>query len=171
MTKNMPAAPEHRPAPRYVGQAIVTKDPSMNEDALTFLSQQHPYDELPPSVVQDIARQVAKISVAEGEIIYELGVKLDGLYIVQNGHVSVSDATGTPISLLERGNSFGERGLLAQGHSVTSARAVTDTLLICVPAVLFDTLRAQQPAFELFFRGCVWACEGNPFYYSVPAAE
>ena len=123
----------------------------MNEDALTFLCQQHPYDELPVAVVQDIARKVDKISVAEGEAIYELGTKLQGLYIIQKGLVSVRDDTGTQISLLERGNSFGERGLLADGLAVTSAKAVSDTLLICVPAELFNSLREEQSPFQRFF--------------------
>ncbi len=123
----------------------------MNEDALTFLSQQHPYDELPAGVLQDIANRVDKISVAEGEEIYALGSELQGLYIVQNGLVSVRDGTDTQVSILERGNSFGERGLLAEGKAVTSARAVKDTLLICLPAALFKTLREEQSPFQRFF--------------------
>ncbi|MEE4188690.1 MAG: DUF294 nucleotidyltransferase-like domain-containing protein [Roseobacter sp.] len=123
----------------------------MNEDALTFLSQQHPYDELPAGVLQDIAEKVEKISVAEGEQIYALGSRLTGLYIVQSGLVSVRDGTDTQVSLLERGNSFGERGLLADGNAVTSARAVKDTLLICLPADLFRTLREEQSPFQRFF--------------------
>ena len=123
----------------------------MNEDALTFLSQQHPYDELPAGVLQDIAEHVDKISVAEGEDIYTLGSKLQGLYIIQSGLVSVRDRSDTQVSLLERGNSFGERGLLAEGVAVTSARAVRDTLLVCLPAELFKTLREEQSPFQRFF--------------------
>ncbi len=123
----------------------------MNEDALTFLSQQHPYDELPAGVLQDIAERVEKISVAEGSQIYDLGSKLDGLYIVQSGLVSVRDGSDTQVSLLERGNSFGERGLLADGIAVTSAQAVRDTLLICLPAALFKSLREEQSPFQRFF--------------------
>ena len=66
----------------------------MNEDALTFLSRQHPYDELPAAVLQEIAQRVDKLSIKEGQDIYRLGDALDGLYIVQNGMVSVSDQTG-----------------------------------------------------------------------------
>ena len=123
----------------------------MNEDALTFLSRQHPYDALPSAVVQDIAGQVEKVSLSEGQPIYRLGERLDGLYIIQSGLVSVRDETGTQISLLERGNSFAERGLLADGLAVTSATAVADTLLICLPASLFDLLRREQPPFRRFF--------------------
>lgn len=123
----------------------------MNEDALTFLSRQHPYDELPAGVLKDIAEQVEHVNVAEGEPIYTIGHKLDGLYIVQSGLVSVRDGTGTQISLLERGNSFGERGLLADGTAATSARAAQDSLLICLPAALFDSLRTEQSPFQRFF--------------------
>lgn len=123
----------------------------MNEDALTFLSRQHPYDELPAGVLQDIVAQVEALSVAEGDTIYSYGAPLAGLYIVQSGLVSVEDNTDTQISLLERGNSFGERGLLADGRAVTTARAVTDTLLICLPAALFHSLRQEQSPFQRFF--------------------
>ncbi|WP_227271714.1 DUF294 nucleotidyltransferase-like domain-containing protein [Roseobacter weihaiensis] len=123
----------------------------MNEDALTFLSRQHPYDELPVAVLNDIVARVDKISVAEGDTIYDLGAPLKGLYIVQSGLVSVRDKTDTQVSLLERGNSFGERGLLADGMAATKARAVKDTLLICLPADLFRTLREEQSPFQRFF--------------------
>ena len=123
----------------------------MNEDALTFLSQQHPYDELPAGILQDIADKVEKISISEGAVIYEVGNTLAGLYIVQSGLVSVRDASDTQVSLLERGNSFGERGLLADGIAVTSATAARDTLLICLPADLFKSLREEQSPFQRFF--------------------
>lgn len=123
----------------------------MHEDALTFLSQQHPYDELPAGVLQDIANQVEMMSVAEGEQIYKAGEELAGLYIVQGGLVSVVDANGAQVSLLERGNSFGERGLMADGIAVTSARAVNDSLLIRLPTPLFRSLREEQSPFQRFF--------------------
>ncbi|MFK7744851.1 MAG: DUF294 nucleotidyltransferase-like domain-containing protein [Roseobacter sp.] len=123
----------------------------MNEDALTFLSQQHPYDELPFAVLQDIAEKVEKLSVTEGEQIYRRGEALAGLYIVQSGLVDIRDATDTQVSLLERGNSFGERGLLADGVAVTSASAVQDSLLIRLPADLFTSLREEQSPFQRFF--------------------
>ncbi|MFK7944321.1 MAG: DUF294 nucleotidyltransferase-like domain-containing protein [Paracoccaceae bacterium] len=123
----------------------------MNEDALTFLSQQHPYNELPQAVLQEIAEAVEKVSVAEGAQIYSYGSSLEGLYIVQNGLVSVTDAADAPVSILERGNSFGERGLLADGLAATSAKAARDTLLIRLPATLFHRLRQEQAPFHRFF--------------------
>ncbi len=123
----------------------------MNEDALTFLSRQHPYDELPAGVLNDVAAQVEKLSVAEGEMIYAYGEPLEGLYIIQSGLVDVRDQSDAQVSMLERGNSFGERGLLADGTAVTSARAVKDTLLIRVPVPLFNTLRTEQSPFQRFF--------------------
>ncbi|MEM9578624.1 MAG: DUF294 nucleotidyltransferase-like domain-containing protein [Pseudomonadota bacterium] len=123
----------------------------MNEDALTFLSQQHPYDALPAPVLHDVADRVEKMSFAEGEQIYTFGEDLTGLYIVQSGRVSVTDQAGAPVSLLERGNSFGERGLLADGTAATSAKAVQDSLLIRLPVPLFHTLRDEQAPFQRFF--------------------
>ncbi|MFK7764971.1 MAG: DUF294 nucleotidyltransferase-like domain-containing protein [Roseobacter sp.] len=123
----------------------------MHEDALTFLSRQHPYDALSASVLQGIAEQVETLSISKGDQIYKFGAPLAGLFIVQDGLVSVTDDAGTEVSRLERGNSFGERGLLADGTAATSAMAAQDTLLMCLPAALFQSLRQEQPAFRRFF--------------------
>lgn len=147
----MKGTQKHPPVPPMVGQAHLLKDDPMNEDALTFLSRQHPYNELPPAVLSHVAAQAKMVRFAQGEVVYEHGAKLHGLYIVQSGLVSIQDGSGSQISLLERGNSFGERGLLADGHAVTWAEAVNDCLLICLPVELFETLWREQPAFQRFF--------------------
>ena len=53
----------------------------MNEDALTFLSQQHPYNVLPAEMLQRVASQVEQISVDEGELIYRLDDQLAGINV------------------------------------------------------------------------------------------
>ena len=123
----------------------------MADDTLTFLSQQHPYEDLPVAALEEVASQADRLTLAEGAEIYRHGETLAGLYIIQSGQVSVTDGTGTQVSLLERGNSFGERGLLADGIAVTSAQAVKETLLIRIPPDLFQNLRRDHPAFHRFF--------------------
>ncbi len=145
------ATPLQKPVPPIAGQALSGKDDAMTEDALSFLAQQHPYDVLPAGLLQELAGQVEKMSVSEGDQIYYLGEPLEGLYLVQNGQVSVTDDRGSEVSILERGNSFGERGLLFDGTAATSAKALRDTTLICLPAELFHKLRNEQPAFRRFF--------------------
>lgn len=123
----------------------------MTDTALTFLSQLHPYDVLPDAVLSEIAQRVTWVAVVAGKQVYAFGKPMQGLYIIFNGQVSVSDHHGKEISLLQSQNSFGERGLLQDGLAVTSARAIEDCQLICLPHDLFHKLRAEHEPFHRFF--------------------
>ncbi len=123
----------------------------MTDDGLSFLSHLHPYDSLPKLVQQDVAKRIEWLDIAEGEDIYLFGKLLKGLYIIVDGQVAVRDQNESPVSLLERGNSFGERGLVRDGLAATSAKAKEDTRLICVPTKLFHELRTTQEPFRRFF--------------------
>ena len=123
----------------------------MNEDALTFLSQRHPYNTLSSDTLTWVASQVEQISIDAGEAIYRRDDILPGIFIVQSGLVSITDASGQQISQLERGNSFGERGLLKDGRAATSAFASRDTLLLCLPKTVLQQLRNDHAAFRRFF--------------------
>lgn len=123
----------------------------MTDDQTSILSYLHPYDELPAAVRADILKQVVQISVASGDVIYDRGDRLKGLYIVLKGMVSVVDAHGAQVSQLGRENSFAERGLLRDGLAVTSAKADADCQLLCIPSSLFHALREQHEPFRRFF--------------------
>ncbi|MEM8824305.1 MAG: DUF294 nucleotidyltransferase-like domain-containing protein [Pseudomonadota bacterium] len=123
----------------------------MTDNILTFLSRQHPYDRLSDPMRRTIAAQVDEVKVAAGEPIYRFGETMRGLYVIADGQVEVRDQSDTVISLLERGNSFGERGLLRDGLAVTSAKAMSDADLICLPPSLFHDLWDTQSEFRRFF--------------------
>ena len=123
----------------------------MTNDGLSFLSHLHPYDALPKPVQQDVAKRIEWVDVAKGEDIYLFGKPLKGLYIIVDGKVAVRDQNENPVSLLERGNSFGERGLVRDGLAATSAKTEEDARLICVPAELFQELRETQEPYRRFF--------------------
>ncbi|MBW4708194.1 CBS domain-containing protein [Roseobacter sp. YSTF-M11] len=123
----------------------------MTETAHAFLSQLHPYNRLPDAVLRDVAGQITCCDFPAGGTVYTLGAKMDGLYIIVDGEVSVSDGHGKEISLLRRQNSFGERGLLQDGLAVTSAHATEPSRLICLPGDLFHKLRAEHEVFHGFF--------------------
>ena len=123
----------------------------MHDDALAFLSNLHPYSAFPAAVLDKVAKQVEWRDVGKNEAVYALGDQLACLYIIASGKIAVTDANGVQVSMLERGNSFGERGLLRDGLAATSAKAVEDARLLCLPAALFDSLRAEQEPFRQFF--------------------
>lgn len=121
-------------------------------DAITtFLAGLHPYDTLPENELARVARSFARTDIAAGQQIYALGQVLDGLYLVERGTVEVTDPNGALVSILGRGNSFGERGLLADGRAVTTATATQPGAVLMLPAAEFRRLMIESPAFLRFF--------------------
>ena len=116
-----------------------------------FLSAIHPYDSMEPTVLQKLTAAFEVRHVTAGGEIYALDAPLDGLFVVYGGDVEICDEHGVPISLLGPRNSFGERGLLRDGASLTSARAVSDVTVLVLPAERFHQAMNEDPAFRRFF--------------------
>ena len=123
----------------------------MTDPTLSFLPHLSPYDALPEPVFVDIVARLERVELAAGDQVYAFDEPLKGLYIIASGEVSVRDEAGNEVSLLQRENSFAERGLLRDGRAVTSAQATKDTTLLCLPRDLFHKLRAEHEPFRRFF--------------------
>lgn len=123
----------------------------MTRDQISILSYLHPYDVLSDDARNDILEKSAWVDIAKGHQVYQFGERLRGLYIIESGQVSVTDETGAPLSLLNRENSFGERGLLRDGIAATTATAEEDCRLLCIPAAVFQTLITEHEAVQRFF--------------------
>lgn len=120
-------------------------------DILKFLETVHPYDSLPRPVLERVAGIFIRMSFPAGAEVYARGSKLAGLFLIMEGHVEVRDAAGTVISELSPRNSFGERGLMADGRAATSAWALSALVLLVLPAEEFKRLMAEQPVYARFF--------------------
>jgi CBS domain-containing protein len=116
-----------------------------------FLSAIHPYDTMEPAALQTLIATLDIRTLAAGDAVYTLNAPLAGLYVVYRGEIEVRDEHDVPISLLGPRNSFGERGLLRDGASLTSARAVSDAVLLLLPAARFHQAMTENPAFRRFF--------------------
>ncbi len=125
--------------------------PLLPNDLIRFLTSVHPYDSLEPGVLENLAPRFRPVEIAAGEVVYDLGTQLEGLYLVHHGEIEVSDENAMPISILGPRNSFGERGLTRGGRSVTSARATAESLLLLLPRTDFDALMASEPGVARFF--------------------
>ncbi|SHH02312.1 putative nucleotidyltransferase substrate binding domain-containing protein [Marivita hallyeonensis] len=121
------------------------------ETLLQFLSAIHPYDAMEQAALMSMIGAFDIRSYADGDMVYALGETLDGLFVVFEGNVEIRDEHDVPISLLGVRNSFGERGLLREGVSLTSARAVTETILLVLPAKRFHQALSDDPNFRKFF--------------------
>ncbi|MEO1250536.1 MAG: DUF294 nucleotidyltransferase-like domain-containing protein, partial [Pseudomonadota bacterium] len=116
-----------------------------------FLTTIHPYDSFGHDEIARVAELFRATAFQTGETIYAFGKPLDGLYLIEAGHVTVFDEDGAQLSSLSRGNSFGERGLLRDGLAATTAIAAEDSRLWVLPKESFDELNQTQPAFQRFF--------------------
>lgn len=116
-----------------------------------FLESVHPYDALPQDELARVAGSFARREVAAGEVIYRFGDTLEGLYLIEQGAVEITDANGVQVSLLETRNTFGERGLTRDGKAMTTARAVQATSLLILPTEEFRRLNADFPTFARYF--------------------
>ncbi|MEO0654809.1 MAG: DUF294 nucleotidyltransferase-like domain-containing protein [Pseudomonadota bacterium] len=117
----------------------------------SFLASVHPYDTFSADELTRIAGLFQPRDLSAGDVIYESGAALDGLYLVVAGEVDVADAGGTQLSHLKPGNSFGERGLVRGGVAVTSATAASDGRVCLLPAAEFHALMEAHEPFRRFF--------------------
>ncbi len=123
----------------------------MTDDILTFLARQHPYDRLSEARRREIAGRITRANLAEGDYVFRKDAPLDGLYVILDGQIRIEDESGTAVSLLERGNSFGERGLMRDGRAASSAIVSAPADVLTLPADLFHELRDAEDEFRRFF--------------------
>jgi CBS domain-containing protein len=117
----------------------------------SFASRHLPFGLLGANELSEVAASATPVQRAAGDAIYEIGDRLQGLYVIRSGAVEIISPEGERLSQLAIGDSFGERGLLRDGLAPTRAVAVDDCLLFLVPALKFRQLLDGVPAFKAFF--------------------
>ncbi|MFN3503216.1 MAG: cyclic nucleotide-binding domain-containing protein, partial [Allorhizobium sp.] len=120
-------------------------------DVLAFLETVHPYDSLPRDEIERVSTRFQEFSFSAGAEIYHRGSQLPGIFLIMDGAVEIMDATNTVVSELAPRNSFGERGLLADGFAATTATARSDCTLLMLPKDEFRRLMQEQAVFARFF--------------------
>ncbi len=118
---------------------------------IDFLQTTHPYDVLPKAELEELASAFSRKEVKEGEVIFAHGELLEGLYLIKKGAVEITDAHGGQVSLLQKSNHFGERGLLRDGIAATTATAVSDCTILLLPPAAFKQEVEANPAFARYF--------------------
>lgn len=120
-------------------------------ETTSFLRSVHPYDGLETPYLEDLVPVFDVQVIDAGQPVYRFGDRLEGLYIVYEGEVEVTDENDIPVSILGPRNSFGERGLTRDGVALTTAIAKIQTTLLLLPRDAFRDLIAQHPAAARFF--------------------
>ena len=123
----------------------------MTQSIVDFIATVHPYDSLPQDELTRVASFFSRRTYDAGALIYQLGERLPGLYLIESGAVTVTDRNGDSVSRLGARNSFGERGLLRDGVAVTSARAEQRSQVLMLPRDQVTTLIDSHRVVARFF--------------------
>jgi CRP-like cAMP-binding protein/Zn-dependent protease len=115
------------------------------------------FDDLPAEILSDLAGRVTLMTFRLGQPVFRQGDRAKAFYVVRQGTVHIESEhpeTGDTqvLTVLERGDSFGELGLLQSRPRSATARAVTEVELFEVDKGTFDRLLADEidaPTFGL----------------------
>lgn len=121
------------------------------DDLRRFLGSIHPYDSFPTAELDRIATQFRILPLAADAAIYRYGAPSEALYLIASGTVEITSDSGEVVSHLMARNSFGERGLMREGRTETNARAISDCVLLALPAGDFHAMIAANDGARRFF--------------------
>jgi CRP-like cAMP-binding protein/Zn-dependent protease len=107
------------------------------------------FDDLPEEVLSDLAGRVRLRILRTGEPVFRQGDQPDAFYIVRRGTVRIEDehpetSDTRIIRTMDRGESFGEMGLLGGHRRQATVRAVGEVELFEVDKGTFDRLLAED---------------------------
>ncbi len=116
-----------------------------------FLSQHAPFDTLPPDVLSGIPRECTLRYARRGTVVLDVGQQGEGLYVVRSGAVDVVDEAGRLVERVGTGAAFGMSSLLEHRPTRYRSIATEDTLLVVLPAEVFDALAREHTGFATFY--------------------
>lgn len=107
------------------------------------------FDDLPVEILNDLAGRVTLRRVRTGQPIFRQGDRPTAFYVVRNGRIAVEEeghASGDVrlLRTMERGESFGEIGLLESARRTATVRAIDDAEVFEIDKGTFDRLLADS---------------------------
>ncbi|GAA3957641.1 putative nucleotidyltransferase substrate binding domain-containing protein [Allohahella marinimesophila] len=116
-----------------------------------FIASHHPFSELPPESIRELAHAVQILYRTSGDHGDFLDPDKPRLYVIRKGAIELTSSDGKLIDRLGPGASFGFPYLLTGEISGNQIIATEDILVYAVPASTFHALRHRHPAFERYF--------------------
>ncbi len=115
------------------------------------------FEDLPAEILSDLAGRVALRTIRRGQPVFRQGDRASAFFVVRRGIIHIEtehpDTGDTEVlTLLERGDSFGELALMQATPRSATARAVTEADLFVIDKGTFDRLLADAidaPSFGL----------------------
>lgn len=112
-----------------------------------FLKKYEPFASLPAEAIAGAASAIEISYHRAGTIIVKYGDDIHQLHIVRNGVVELLRGNGELYNRLDRGNIFGEMGLMMNNKARFTAKTIEDTLIYRLEAAVFYDLCEQYPEF------------------------
>ncbi|MGH8493568.1 MAG: cyclic nucleotide-binding domain-containing protein [Moraxellaceae bacterium] len=124
-------------------KALSALYPGENSEWIRRLLQSRLFYRLPPSNVIELFSKLKTEPVQRGQCILRRGEQAESCYFIRDGVAEVSipgDAGPVTLALLEKGQYFGEEGLLIEGTRNADVAMVSDGLLMRLDKSDFDLL-------------------------------
>jgi CRP-like cAMP-binding protein/Zn-dependent protease len=107
------------------------------------------FDDLPVEILNDLAGRVLLRGFRPGQAVLRQGDRPTSFYVVRNGRVAVEEEDPESgdtqvLRTLERGDSFGEMGLLESAPRKATVRAIDDVELFEIGEATFDRLLSDS---------------------------
>ena len=115
-----------------------------------FISQYAPFDELPEEALAEVVQSVEISYFRANTTIIDFKDEISELYMIRSGIVELFRRNGNLYNRLDQGQLFGQMGLLTNNKVRFPAKTTKDTLLYCIPAVVFYDLCERFESFADF---------------------
>jgi len=130
-----------RRARRVFGWARRSTERTWRADAERLLSGLPLIDELPPAIAAELAAHVRLVRFRAGEVVVHQGDPGDAFYVVRRGTFEAfrrHEAGDQQLTLVGRGEGFGELALLAGTPRAASVRALVEGEVVAVDKGAFE---------------------------------
>ncbi|MDQ8036534.1 MAG: cyclic nucleotide-binding domain-containing protein [Pedobacter sp.] len=145
-------------------KALVALYPGENSDWIRRLLQSRLFYRLPPANVVELFGKLKPEPVKRGQRILSKGDQAESCYFIRDGVAEVSiPGEGGPVTLalLEKGQYFGEEGLLIEGTRNADIAMVSDGLLMRLDKSDFDSLLKAPSLAKVEFSAAMAAVEAG----------
>ncbi|KLV05430.1 cyclic nucleotide-binding protein [Photobacterium aquae] len=119
-------------------------------EILNFISQYPPFDDLPDEKLKEVALNTEVAYYRADTTILNFGDAIHDLFMIRSGIVEIYRRKGELYNRIDKGNLFGQMGLLMNNKVRMPAKAIEDTLVYCIPESIFTMLCDEFDSFADF---------------------
>jgi CRP-like cAMP-binding protein len=107
------------------------------------------FAELEPEALAPVVAAAERLELRRGDVLFDEGDEPDRLFVVESGRIAIAtrsaDGRESVIALMERGDLFGEMGLLDGLGRSAAARALEPSAVVAIPYPPVKAVFDQRP--------------------------